>query len=154
MSSSVPELFCDLHKKFIHNLDRAKDSYEFAITDQLRMSGARTHFDVSGQLIACCLGGYWGLSAMEVMRSSHEMNRDEMIQFVLNCRHPCGGFGGNVSHDPHLLYTLSAIQVNSAFFVCIPHMVIKALLLHPHLTSSASYFMRLVPLMLSDSCHS
>ena len=56
-------------------------------------------------------GGYWGLSAMEVMGSTKEMNRDEMIQFVLNCRHSSGGFGGNVSHDPHLLYTLSAIQV-------------------------------------------
>jgi hypothetical protein len=48
---------------------------------------------------------------MEVMGSTKEMNRDEMIQFVLGCRHPSGGFGGNVSHDPHLLYTLSAIQV-------------------------------------------
>ena len=48
---------------------------------------------------------------MEVMGSTKEMNRDEMIQFVLGCRHPSGGFGGNVSHGPHLLYTLSAIQV-------------------------------------------
>ena len=39
MSSAAPTLYRDLHKKFIHNLDRAKDSYEFAVTDQLRMSG-------------------------------------------------------------------------------------------------------------------
>lgn len=26
-----------------------------------------------------------------------------------------GGFGGNVGHDPHLLYTLSAIQVLALF---------------------------------------
>ena len=41
MSSVAPSLHLELHKKFIHNLDRAKDSYEFAVTDQLRMSGAR-----------------------------------------------------------------------------------------------------------------
>ena len=39
MSSSAPALYRELHKKFIHDLDRAKDSYEFVVTDQLRMSG-------------------------------------------------------------------------------------------------------------------
>ena len=48
---------------------------------------------------------------MEVMGCAQDMNRDEMVQFVLDCRHPSGGFSGNVSHDPHLLYTLSAVQV-------------------------------------------
>ena len=40
MSSAAPALHLELHKQFIHHLDRAKDSYEFAVTDQLRMSGA------------------------------------------------------------------------------------------------------------------
>ncbi len=58
---------------------------------------------------------------MEVMGSTQEMNRDEMVQFVLDCRHSSGGFGGNVSHDPHLLYTLSAIQVlTGAFCIIMP----------------------------------
>jgi hypothetical protein len=39
MSAAAPALHSELHKKFVHNLDRAKDSYEFAVTDQLRMSG-------------------------------------------------------------------------------------------------------------------
>jgi len=26
-----------------------------------------------------------------------------------------GGFGGNVGHDPHILYTLSAVQVLALF---------------------------------------
>jgi len=26
-----------------------------------------------------------------------------------------GGFGGNVNHDPHLLYTLSAVQILVVF---------------------------------------
>lgn len=114
MSSSAPALYHELHKKFIHNLDRAKDSYEFVVTDQLRMSGellSRLRVPVLSIPLNSAAGGYWGLSAMEVMGSTKEMNRDEMIQFVLDCRHSSGGFCGNVSHDPHLLYTLSAIQV-------------------------------------------
>jgi geranylgeranyl transferase type-2 subunit beta len=30
---------------------------------------------------------------------------------VLKCQHENGGFGGNIDHDPHILYTLSAIQI-------------------------------------------
>lgn len=34
-----------------------------------------------------------------------------MIDFVLSCQHPSGGFGANVKYDPHILYTLSAVQI-------------------------------------------
>jgi geranylgeranyl transferase type-2 subunit beta len=30
---------------------------------------------------------------------------------VLSCQRNGGGFGGSERHDPHLLYTLSALQV-------------------------------------------
>jgi len=30
---------------------------------------------------------------------------------VLRCQHENGGFGGNIDHDPHMLYTLSALQI-------------------------------------------
>ncbi len=39
MASTATTLYLELHKRFIHNLDRAKDSYEYVVTDQLRMSG-------------------------------------------------------------------------------------------------------------------
>ena len=29
----------------------------------------------------------------------------------MKCQHPSGGFGGSERNDPHLLYTLSALQV-------------------------------------------
>ena len=133
MSSTAPTLYRDLHRQFIHNLDRAKDSYEFMVTDHLRMSGElivtvsflHNTFNIAS-------GGYWGLSAMEVMGSTHEMNRDEMIQFVLNCRHSSGGFCGNVSHDPHLLYTLSAIQVLSGSFCIMINIVSNPISLTHH----------------------
>ena len=30
---------------------------------------------------------------------------------VLKCQHSSGGFGGSERHDPHMLYTVSAVQV-------------------------------------------
>ena len=36
----------------------------------------------------------------------------QILDFVENCRHPSGGYSPFPGHDPHLLYTLSAVQVN------------------------------------------
>ena len=33
------------------------------------------------------------------------------MRWVLECRRPGAGFGGSPRHDPHLLYTTSAIQI-------------------------------------------
>ena len=56
-------------------------------------------------------GVYWGLTAMDLMGQLHRMNKPEVLGFVKSCQNPCGGFGPTEHHDPHLLYTLSAIQV-------------------------------------------
>ena len=56
-------------------------------------------------------GIYWGLTAMDLMGQLHRMNKDEVLEFVQSCRHPSGGFSPAPNHDPHLLYTLSAVQV-------------------------------------------
>ena len=58
-------------------------------------------------------GIYWGLTAVDLMIELKQMNRDEVLNFVVKCQHDCGGFGASMNHDPHLLYTLSAIQVAS-----------------------------------------
>lgn len=34
-----------------------------------------------------------------------------MIDFVLSCQHQNGGFGAAPSHDAHMLYTVSAVQI-------------------------------------------
>jgi hypothetical protein len=65
------------------------------MTEYLRMSGI-----------------YWGLTVMDLMNSLDKMNKDEVLDFVKQCQHDCGGIGASVGHDPHLLYTLSAIQVS------------------------------------------
>ncbi len=49
---------------------------------------------------------------MDLIGQLHRMNKDEVLEFVQSCYHPsCGGYGPAVNHDPHLLYTLSAVQV-------------------------------------------
>lgn len=38
-------------------------------------------------------------------------NRDEILRFIKQCQHKSGGISASIGHDPHLLYTLSAIQI-------------------------------------------
>lgn len=45
------------------------------------------------------------------MGEADKLPRQEVIDFVLSCQHPSGGFGANVQYDPHLHYTLSALQI-------------------------------------------
>jgi geranylgeranyl transferase type-2 subunit beta len=88
-------------------LDRPS-SYEGAVTEHLRMSGI-----------------YWTYAALSILVSPQEADqilgvtttdnsddRPSIVQWVLQCYDSTtGGFGGNIGHDGHLLYTLSAIQI-------------------------------------------
>ena len=56
-------------------------------------------------------GIYWTLTALELGHHGEKLNKTEIVEFVKTCQHDCGGFGASVNHDPHLLYTLSAIQI-------------------------------------------
>jgi geranylgeranyl transferase type-2 subunit beta len=89
-------LVVEKHKAFIKALGKRKDNFEFWVTEHLRMSGM-----------------YWGLCGLDMMDSIHQMDEEkpELIAWVKQCQHKNGGFGGNVGHDPHLLYTLSAVQI-------------------------------------------
>lgn len=57
-------------------------------------------------------GIYWGLTAMDLLGQLHRMNKTEILDYVKSCYHPSGGFSPAINHNPHLLYTLSAIQVD------------------------------------------
>ena len=73
---------------------------EYCTTEFLRLSGV-----------------YWGLTAMDLMGQLHRMNKEEVIEFVKSCQDiKSGGFAPTLHHDPHLIYTLSAIQVDT----CVP----------------------------------
>lgn len=86
------------HLAFILKLQNIEDSYEYCQTEHLRM-----------QVL------YWALCALALLDeidSIDKIKQKEMIEFVLNCfDDESGGFGGNLNHDPHLLNTLSAIQI-------------------------------------------
>lgn len=91
--------FRDQHIQFVQQLERKKDSFEYHVSEHLRMSGV-----------------YWGLMAMDLIKALDLMPKDKIISFVMSCYIPdIGGFSGNVDHDPHMLYTLSAIQILAIF---------------------------------------
>ena len=56
-------------------------------------------------------GMYWGLTAMDIMGSLQNMDRQQVIIFLRQCVDESGGVSPSIGHDPHLLYTLSAVQV-------------------------------------------
>lgn len=71
-----------------------QDGFLFYATEHFRLSGV-----------------YWGLSALRLLNKDHMLDKDAIIEWVLDCRHKDGGFGGSPRQDPHMLYTLSAVQV-------------------------------------------
>ncbi|KAK6161525.1 hypothetical protein DH2020_004906 [Rehmannia glutinosa] len=75
-----------------------KDDFESVVMEHLRLNGA-----------------YWGLTTLDVLGKLNAVDPDEVVSWVMECQHESGGFGGNVGHDPHMLYTLSAIQVLALF---------------------------------------
>ncbi|KAI8622056.1 terpenoid cyclases/protein prenyltransferase alpha-alpha toroid [Chytriomyces sp. MP71] len=84
----------DLHVKYIQELDTKKDSFEYWAGEHLRLNGV-----------------YWGLTALHLLGRGDALERNAVVEYVLSCQHANGAFGGHVGHDPHLLYTLSAVQI-------------------------------------------
>ncbi|XP_017776237.1 PREDICTED: geranylgeranyl transferase type-2 subunit beta [Nicrophorus vespilloides] len=93
---SVPkELLLEKHVSFLREYGQNEDNFEYGITDYLRMSGV-----------------YWGLTALDLMGKLKELPENEIVEFVQKCQDPeSGGISGCINHDPHLLHTVSAIQV-------------------------------------------
>lgn len=57
-------------------------------------------------------GVYWGVTALDLLGHLSQLNRNEIIEFIKKCQCAVtGGFSPCEGHDPHILYTLSAIQV-------------------------------------------
>lgn len=56
-------------------------------------------------------GVYWGVTALHLLGHLHLLPKESIVDWVLRCQHVSGGFGGSEKHDPHILYTLSAVQI-------------------------------------------
>ncbi|KAG9510353.1 Geranylgeranyl transferase type-2 subunit beta, partial [Fragariocoptes setiger] len=67
---------------------------------------------LSAEHLRVC-GFYWGLNALDLMGQlpTNSKEIDEITSFIQQCQHKEGGFGGGIGQDPHLVPTLSAIQV-------------------------------------------
>lgn len=92
------QLAAEKHTKYILQIEKKKDDIESALTEHLRINGA-----------------YWGLTTLDILGNLKAVEQEAVISWVMSCQHESGGFGGNIGHDPHLLYTLSAIQILSLF---------------------------------------
>ncbi|KAL8800569.1 MAG: hypothetical protein Q9182_005080 [Xanthomendoza sp. 2 TL-2023] len=88
------ELVVEKHVKYIQDLDKRKDELEYWLTEHLRLNGV-----------------YWGLTALHLLGHPEALPREQTIDFVLSCQHENGGFGAAPGHDPHMLYTVSAVQI-------------------------------------------
>lgn len=86
----------DKHVSYIKRVSEDTESLEYVLTDYMRMSGV-----------------YWGLTALALLGRDlwTEMDGEALVEWVASCQHTSGGFGGSEEHDPHILYTLSAVQV-------------------------------------------
>jgi geranylgeranyl transferase type-2 subunit beta len=56
-------------------------------------------------------GIYWSLTFLDLANSIDKLDKNEIIKFLKANQHESGGFSPCDGHDPHLLYTLSALQV-------------------------------------------
>ncbi|MFS7915158.1 putative protein geranylgeranyltransferase type II [Helianthus anomalus] len=92
------ELAAEKHAKYILTVEKKKDSIESILMEHLRINGA-----------------YWGLTTLDILDKLAAVDQETIISWVMSCQHESGGFGGNEGHDPHLLYTLSAIQILALF---------------------------------------
>ncbi|KAF2911052.1 geranylgeranyl transferase type-2 subunit beta 1 isoform X1 [Oryza sativa Japonica Group] len=99
------ELAAEKHVRYIVTMEKKKDSFESLVMEHIRLNGA-----------------YWGLTTLDLLHKLHAVEADEFIEWIMSCYHPDSGsarrgvdWGGNVGHDAHVLYTLSAGQVLCLF---------------------------------------
>lgn len=57
-------------------------------------------------------GIYWGVTALDLMGHADKIDQKSIVDFIKKCQCAItGGISPCEFHDPHILYTLSAIQV-------------------------------------------
>ncbi|KAF9324977.1 hypothetical protein BG006_011509 [Podila minutissima] len=90
--TSAPDLLLAPHRKFVQELD--KDTLEYWLTEHLRVDGVN-----------------WSLNTLRLLGHPGALDKEKIVEFLVQCQHHNGGVGGHIHHDPHLVPTLSAIQV-------------------------------------------
>ncbi|CAG9804717.1 unnamed protein product [Chironomus riparius] len=93
--SDPKDLLFEKHVNYVTNHGNDKNDFEYTMTEFLRMSGI-----------------YWGTTCLDIMGELDKLDKLSIIGFIKKCQ--CiksGGISACEEHDPHLLYTLSAIQI-------------------------------------------
>jgi geranylgeranyl transferase type-2 subunit beta len=89
------ELLIEKHCAFLIGYGHSHNTYEYGITDYLRMSGI-----------------YWLTTCLDLLNSLKLIDQDYIINYIQKCYDQnSGGYSPSPNHDPHLLYTLSAVQI-------------------------------------------
>lgn len=94
--NSPQELLIDKHVEFIVKSGRDTDSYEFIITEYLRVSGI-----------------YWCLASLDFCGRLEEQSEEDIqriIKFIAESKNEDGGYGAAKGHDSQILHTLCAVQ--------------------------------------------
>ena len=92
--SVTTELLLKKHTEYLSKYAKNQDSFEYVMSEWLRASGV-----------------YWCLTALSLL-NSHDIDKDDLYDFLTSCwNEESGGFGASEHHDPHILYTLSAVQI-------------------------------------------
>lgn len=96
LDANMPtEFLLNKHIKFVLAYGSDKNEFEFCTTEYLRMSGM-----------------YWILTTLAVTKKLDQVDKKQFMEFILECiDEKTGGIGACVNHDPHILYTLSAVQI-------------------------------------------
>ncbi|KAA0202758.1 hypothetical protein HAZT_HAZT009302 [Hyalella azteca] len=57
-------------------------------------------------------GMYWGITAVDLLGCLGRMDHTEIVSFIQQCQDKTsGGIAPSIQHDPHMLSTLSAVQI-------------------------------------------
>ncbi|KNC50795.1 geranylgeranyl transferase type-2 subunit beta [Thecamonas trahens ATCC 50062] len=76
-----------------------RNEFEYWVTEHLRMSGV-----------------YWAVAGLAGLDALDQLPSAPLLEFVDKCYDAqIGGYAGNVGHDVHLLYTLSAVQIAAIY---------------------------------------
>eukprot|EP00768_Dysnectes_brevis_P004355 gnl/Dysnectes_brevis/3129_a3894_600.p1 GENE.gnl/Dysnectes_brevis/3129_a3894_600~~gnl/Dysnectes_brevis/3129_a3894_600.p1 ORF type:complete len:345 (-),score=87.02 gnl/Dysnectes_brevis/3129_a3894_600:114-1148(-) len=96
----MTQLLRDKHFSFLVRESENVGSFESVFSEYVKLSGI-----------------YWTISAADLLDRLDDFpsKPDELFSFVMECLQytspTSAGFGGSPKHDPHLLYTLSALQI-------------------------------------------
>ena len=110
-----PPFYHDLHSKYISTLPKIlanPESYEGAMSSHLRLNGI--YWAIAGFSLLHSPSDVKSLLKLSSDDDNNESDGDvsHIASFVMKCyNNKTGGFSGNIGHDTHLLYTLSAIQI-------------------------------------------